>query len=133
MREKVKDPRMDYGFLLDRNVSKVAPLFPAKRSRTIAQVGLLENATDSQIVRKAWDLRLTIVTANGDDFIKEIAKFHDQTKRANCHEMFGLVVLQNGYENQRRLLQRAGEKLRLGTEKLNWKDVAFKNCCVRLE
>jgi hypothetical protein len=133
MGEKLRDPRLEYGFLLDRNVSKVAPLFPAKRSRTIAQVGLLENATDAEIVRKAWDLCLTIVTANGDDFVKEITRFQNQTTRVNCHEMFGLVVLPNGYESQRRLLQKTGEKLRLGTEKLTWRDVALKNCYVRLK
>lgn len=118
---------------MDRNVSKVAPLFPAKRSRIIAQVGLLENATDAEIVRKAWDLCLTIVTANGDDFVKEITRFQNQTTRVNCHEMFALVVLPNGYESQRRLLQRTGEKLRLGTEKLTWGDVALKNWYVRLK
>jgi len=41
--------------------------------------------------------------------------------------MFGLVILPNGYENQKRLLQNVGDKLRLGTEKLTWWDVADKN------
>ena len=59
--------------------------------------------------------------------IREIKKFQDQTKRKDCHEMFGLVILPNGYENQKRLLQNVGDKLRLGTEKLTWWDVADKN------
>jgi hypothetical protein len=133
MREKRKDPVLDYGFLLDRNAAKAASLFPKKRTQTIEQVGLLENATDAQIVRKAWDLRLTIVTANGDDFVKEILRFQDQTKISDCHEMFGLVVLPNGYESQKRLLQRGRKKLRPGDEKLTWADVAKKNCYVRLK
>jgi hypothetical protein len=131
--EKLKDPKLKQGFLLDRNFAKAALLLPKKRVRTLADVSLSENATDAQIVRKAWDLRLTIVTANGDDFIREIKKFQDQTKRKDCHEMFGLVILPNGYENQKRVLQIAGERLRLGTEKLTWWDVADKNCCVRIK
>jgi hypothetical protein len=63
MREKRKDPKPKYGFLFDRDVSKAASFFPAKRVRTIEQVGLPENATDSEIVRKASDLGLIIVTA----------------------------------------------------------------------
>src|SRR6266446_860101 len=90
MGEKLKGPRLEYGFLLDRNVSKVAPMFPAKRSRTIAQVGLLENATDAEIVRKAWDLCLTIVTANGDAFVKEITRFQNQTTRSIAAKCLGL-------------------------------------------
>jgi hypothetical protein len=76
--EKLKDPKLKQGFLLDRNVAKAALLLPKKRVRTLADVSLSENATDAQIVRKAWDLRLTIVTANGDDFIREIKKFRFQ-------------------------------------------------------
>jgi hypothetical protein len=49
MREKRKEPMLKYGFLLDRDVSKAASLFPAKRVCTIAQVGLSENATDAEI------------------------------------------------------------------------------------
>jgi hypothetical protein len=115
MREKRKDPMMVAGFLLDRDVSKAASLFPANITRTIMQVGLPDNASDAAIVRKAWQLRRTIVTGNGDHFIKEILKFQKQTKQVDCHEMFGLVVLPNGYETQKRLLQMIGTRLRLGT------------------
>jgi hypothetical protein len=133
MGEKLKDPKLELGFLLDRNAEKAAALFSGKRVRTLAAVGLAENATDAQIVRKAWELSLTIVTVNGDDFVKEISKFQNQTKENDCHEVFGLVILPDGYENQKRLLQKAGSKLRLGTKKLTWWDVAHKNCCVRIK
>ena len=99
MREKRKDSMRDYGFLLDRDVSRAEGLFPAKRARTVTQVGLKENATDAEIVMKAWERNLTIVTGNGDDFIREMNKFQARTKRADCHDMFGLVVLPNGYEH----------------------------------
>jgi|SRR4029077_6867054 hypothetical protein len=120
MREERKEPRPKYRFLLDRDVSKSASLFPVKRTRTIAQVDLPENATDFQIVQKVWDLRLTIVTANGDDFVREINSFLNQTKRVDCHEMFGLVILPNGYENHRRLLPEIEQKLRLDGKKVTW-------------
>ena len=120
MREKRKDGMLSYGFLLDRDVSKAASLFPKKRTKTIADIGLPQNASDAEIVRAAWERQLTIVTGNGDDFVKEIAKFIALTKKAadGCHEVFGLVVLPNGYERQRRILQDVEKTLRLGKEPL---------------
>jgi len=72
MREKRKDPMMVAGFLLDRDVSKAASLFPAKITRTIMQVSLPDNTSDAAIVRKAWQLRRTIVTGNGDHFVAPV-------------------------------------------------------------
>jgi len=133
MREKRKDGLSSYGFLLDRDVSKVISLFPRKRTKTLADVGLSEKAMDSEIVKEAWERRLTIVTGNGDDFVREIGVFQSQTKRKNCHELHGLVVLPNGFENQRRLLQGLADKLRLGSEVLTWADIAEKNCLVKVK
>jgi hypothetical protein len=133
VREKRKDGLASYGFLLDRDVSKIASLFPRKRTKTLADVGLSEKARDSEIVREAWKRELTIVTGNGDDFAREINAFQSRTTRADCHELYGLVVLPNGYEQQRRLLQGIEDKLRLGSEKLTWADIAQKNCLVRVK
>jgi hydroxypyruvate isomerase len=133
MREKRKDGLSSHGFLLDRDVSKVSSLFPKKRTKTLAGVGLSENARDSEIVRKAWERGLTIVTGNGDDFVREINAFQSRTKRNDCHELHGLVVLPNGYEHQKRLLQDLQDNLRLGSEILTWADVAQKNCLVRVK
>jgi hypothetical protein len=130
MREKRKDGMLSHVFLLDRDVSKTASLFPKKRTKTLADIGLPESAADSIIVREAWERGLTIVTGNGDDFVKHIQKFLSQTKRAECHEMFGLVVLPKGYEVQKRLLRDVETKLRLGQEKITWADVANRNCYV---
>ena len=121
-----------YGFLLDRDVSKAASHFPKKRTKTIADIGLPKNAPDSEIIKEAWERKLIIVTGNGDDFVKEIQKFLDQTKRDECHEMYGLLVLPNGYERHKRLLQNIEERLKLGKEKLSWADVADRNCCVKV-
>jgi len=40
MREKRKEGMLSHGFLLDKDVSKVASLFPKKRTKTIADIGL---------------------------------------------------------------------------------------------
>src|ERR1700678_3780412 len=130
MREKRKDRMLSHVFLLDRDVSKTASLFPKKRTKTLADIGLPESAADSIIVREAWERGLTIVTGNGDDFVKHIQKFLSQTKRAECHEMFGLVLLPNGYKVKKRLLRDVETKLRLGQEKITWADVANRNCYV---
>lgn len=132
VREKRKDGMYSYGFLLDRDVSKAASLFPKKRTKTIADIGFPTDAADSKIIKEAWERKLIIVTGNGDDFVKEIQKFLDQTKRDECHEMYGLLVLPNGYERQKRLLQNIEERLKLGKEKLSWADVADRNCCVKV-
>jgi hypothetical protein len=58
-------------------------------------------AKDSEIVKAAWDRRLIIVTANGDDFKTEILAFQARTERNNCRELFGLIVLPSGYELQK--------------------------------
>jgi hypothetical protein len=70
MREKRKDGMLSYAFLLDRDVSKAASLFPKKRTKTLADIGLSESAADSRIVREAWQRGLTIITGNGDDFVR---------------------------------------------------------------
>jgi hypothetical protein len=132
-REKRKDSLFSHGFLLDRDVSKAASHFPRKRTKTIADIGLPQHATDAEIVRAAWEHGLTIVTGNGDDFARDIHKFLSQTKRNECHEMRGLVVLPNGYERQKRLLQNVERTLKLGSEKLTWADVADKNCYVKVK
>lgn len=126
---------LSYGFLLDRDVSKAASLFPKKRTKTIADIGLPQNAADTEIVKAAWERQLTIVTGNGDDFVRAITRFLAQTKKASdgCHEVFGLVVLPNGYERQRRILQNVEKTLRLGKEALTWTDVAYRNCYVRVK
>jgi hypothetical protein len=135
MREKRKDGMLSHGFLLDKDVSKAASLFPPKRTKTIADVGLPPNASDAQVVKEAWERQLTIVTGNGVDFVKEIRKLLAQTKKASdgCHEVFGLMALPNGYERQRRILQNVEATLRLGNEKLTWAEVAARNCYVRVK
>jgi hypothetical protein len=51
----------------------------------------------------------------------------------DCHDLFGLVILPNEYEAQRRAIREVKGKLRLGREKVSWRDVWKNNLCVRLK
>jgi hypothetical protein len=66
------------------DVSKAASLFPARRTRTVAEVGLPETAKDAAIVEKAWELEAIIVTANGDSLRSR------QGSRFRLQQSFGL-------------------------------------------
>jgi hypothetical protein len=120
-------------FCSTETLRKPHRFFPKKRTKTLADIGLSESAADYRIVQEAWRRGLTIITGNGDDFVKQIQRFLSQTKRAECHEMYGLVVLPNGYELQKRLLRDIEAGLRLGREKITWADVANRNCYVRVK
>jgi hypothetical protein len=133
MREPRKESLLKYRFLVDRDVSKASSFFPPKRICTIAKVGLSQDANDAQIVEAAWERGLTIVTGNGDDFIREINRFQFRTKSKFCRELFGLVILPNGYEIQRRVLPALEARLRLNGARVNWADVAYQNLSVRLK
>jgi hypothetical protein len=122
-----------YRFLLDRDVSKAASLFPKRRARTVADVGLLETAKDATIVEKASELEATIVTSNGDDFLREVRKFLKETKRKDCHDLFGLVILPNKFEIQKRTLGDLAARLRFRGRKITWDDVRRQNLCVRVK
>ena len=122
-----------YRFLLDRDVSKAASLFPARRTRTVADVGLPENAKDAAIVERAWELEAIIVTANGDDFLREARKFLRSTKRKDCHDLFGLVILPNKYETQKRTLEELGARLSFRNRRISWDEVWRQNLCVRVK
>lgn len=122
-----------YSFLLDRDVSKAVSMFPPKRTRTAASVGLQENAPDSSIVEKAWELESIIVTANGDDFVREVKKFSLSTKRKDCHDLFGLVILPSKFEIQKRTLRDIASRLRFKGKQVTWDDVWRNNLCVRVK
>jgi hypothetical protein len=119
-----------FNFLIDRDVSKVATLFPAKRTSTIEDAGLPENASDSRIVEVAWELDAIIVTGNGDDFIKRMKEFSRQTKRKDCRDLRGLVILPSKFEIQKRVLNNLESRLRFNGKPIRWKDVQRLNLCV---
>jgi len=129
VREERKYRRVEHGFLLDRDVAKAKSLFPAKRTKTMEDVGLPENSPDAELVLEAWRRNLILVTGNGNDFKREMEGFLRTTKKSECHEGYGLLVLPNGYE---RLMRGIELKLRLGKEKLTWADVCDRNLHVQV-
>lgn len=121
-----------YNFLFDRDVSKAVSLLSKKRSRTVSDVGLADNATDATVVAKAWELDATIVSANGDDFLRDMRAFSRQTKKSECHDLFGLVILPSGFEIQKRVVPGVGDRLRYKGKLISWKEVQRENLCVRV-
>ena len=91
-----------------------------------------ESANDRQIVEQASRDECIIVTANGKDFRKEIDKFLRQTKRKDCHDLYGLVILPSGYEIQKRLLKDIEAQMRYGQKSVSWFDVWRRSYCVRV-
>jgi hypothetical protein len=133
VREEKKYTKVDHGFLLDRDVAKAKDLFPAKRTKTMEDVGLPPDAPDSELVFEAWNRKLILVTGNGKDFKREIEHFLRGTKRKLCHEVYGLLVLPNGYERQKRFVRTIESKLRLGKDRLTWADVFDRNLHVQVD
>lgn len=123
---------MGYKFLFDRDAAKAANLFPIGRVVTLEQVGLPENAKDAEIVRVACNRHCIVVTCNGDDFVKEFNSYLGQTKKVECHDMYGLVILPNGFEIQRRIVPKLAVRLRMDGERISWRDVWERDCCVKL-
>ena len=121
-----------YCFLIDRSAAKAATLFPKSRMQTSNSLDIAENASDEEIVRKAWLHRCTIVTANGDDFVAEICKFQKKQMRRVCHELNGLIVVPNEFEIQKQIIKIAHKKLRFGGKPIGWPNVWSDNLYVRL-
>ncbi len=121
-----------YRFLFDRDAAKAAELFPPQRVVMLADVGLPEVAKDSEIVRAACDRKCIIVTCNGDDFVREFNSYLTQSKKVECHDMCGLVVLPNGFEIQRRVVPKLLGRLRLGDKRISWRDVWERDCLVKV-
>ncbi len=117
-------------FLVDHDCHRVAALLP--RALTLADVDLPENASDQRIVEAAWEHRCIIVTANGQHFLEQVGRFLRTTKKKDCHELWGLVVVPNDFESQKRLLPRAERRLRLDGERVTWARVWREDLYVRL-
>ena len=128
-----REPR-ELMFLLDEDVQGLANsgVLPRKRVMTLADVGLQSGADDKDIVERAYDRGLTIVTANRDHFRKAIMDFQQRGRSGECSCLYGLIALPTGKEVQERLLKSASGQLRFGGKSLTWKDVWRRNVEVRL-
>jgi hypothetical protein len=120
-----------YRFLLDESVKHLKHLFPRKRAITIGDAGLPGNSSDAAIVRKAWELEYILVTANGDDFVREVNRFQRQMMINDCHDLSGLLVVPDGAITQERALRRLEARLRFGGKSITWEQVHGKNLYVR--
>lgn len=120
-----------YRFLLDESVRHLKGEFPRHRAITTTEAGLQPDASDAEVVRKAWDLQYIIVTANGDDFVREIRRFQRQMMQANCRDLRGLLVVPDGSITQARALKRLADNLRFGGNPITWEQVNQWNLYVR--
>jgi hypothetical protein len=127
--EQTKLLMTQYRVLLDRDMLKTASLFPKKRTVIVTS----EKATDRHIVKQACQDCCIIVTANGRDFRREIDRFLHQTKRNECHDLSGLVILPSGFEIQERLLKNLEDQMRYRGKSVSWFDVWDRSYCVRMK
>ena len=82
-------------FLLDEDVQGLANsgVLPSKRVKTLEDVGLQSGADDKDIVERAYERGLTIVTANRDHFRKSIVDFQQRGRSGECWCLYGLIAL----------------------------------------
>jgi hypothetical protein len=123
-----------YRFLVDRSVAKAGSLMPASAGRVLhlRDIGLPENAADSAIVESAADEQTIIATANGRDFVRAIEAFQKRQMWADCHDLYGLLILPNHYANQERFLPKLTDKLGFEGSPITWRHVQINNLSVRL-
>lgn len=122
-----------YKFFFDRDSAKTAIFFPKKRVVHLADAGLPETAADRRIVEVACRNEWIIVTANGDDFLREIIKYLAQTKWKDCHDVRGLVIVPNQYQVQKRALRNIADRLRFSGKPISWAEVWNRSYCVRIK
>ena len=124
-----------YCFLFDRDVQAAADALPRRRVLTPTKFGLPDNASDAAIVETASVNECIIVTANGNDFVREALRYISQSSRKSdgCHDLNGLVILPSGLEVQRRLLRNAEKRMRFDGLPVTWADVWTRSYCVRLK
>jgi hypothetical protein len=123
-----------YRFLIDRSVAKAGSLIPTSSNRIVhlREVGLPEDAADSVIVESAALEQAIIVTANGHDFLNAIDRYQKKQMQRECRDLYGLLILPNLYEIQKRFLPGISNKLRFRGTSITWQNVHDDNLCVRL-
>jgi hypothetical protein len=120
-----------YGFILDNGVNHLREWLPRGRTRTLADLSLVVTSSDLDIVMKASDERLIIVTANGSDFLREIGRYSRTSSRIKCHDSSGLFILMDAHIPHRPFIE-VTALLRLGGKQIGWTDVTDNNLVVRL-
>lgn len=115
------------GFLHDKDccseiVKKYFPGIPTTEQR------------DQDTIHEARDESRTIVTSNGDHFIRGIHKAQNRDINPRCEDCWGLVILPNLDLAREYALKKANIKtgLKIGKTKLPWRSVAWANLCIRI-
>lgn len=130
--EDGKTEMREYKFLFDNDSHAAAKFFPEKRVIALAQAKVSTAASDAEIVARARELGAIIVTANGEDYEKEIKRFLQKSQRNDCYDLFGLVVIPNPAAIQERVLPGLAAKLRFNRKAISWDDVWRENYLVRV-
>jgi len=118
------------GFLLDRDSAHLKAVLGGK---TVQDVGLLPKHLDEEVIQKAWERGLIIVTANQDDFIRKIYRFQQKQQESDCHDLFGLVVVPNKNFDAQRVLGPLKRGIRIEGKDLSRRDIHDQNLFVHVE
>jgi len=89
---------------------------------------------DMDTVCEARDDSRTIVTSNGDHFIREIHKAQKRDINPRCEDCWGLVILPNVDSVREYAMKKTNLKsgVKVGKIRLPWRSVGWANLCVRV-
>ena len=90
---------------------------------------------DPETVAEARDECRTVVTSNGDDFVRYIKEAQKKDNNKSCEDCWGLVILPNADLVREHSLRLADIKtgIWLGGKLFPWKAVGYANLCLRVD
>ena len=90
---------------------------------------------DAETVAEARGQCRTLVTSNGDDFLRYIKEAQKKDNNKNCEDCWGLVILPNADLVRDYPLRRANVRkgIRVGGRLIPWKAVGYANLCIKLD
>jgi hypothetical protein len=115
------------GFICDKDSSSeiVQKYFPSR---------VTKYKRDPESVEEARDQARTVVTSNGDDFVRFIREAQKRSIFPRCDDCWGLVIIPNHDFQREYAFKKAAVKtgVLLGGRRLPWKAVLWANLCVRI-
>jgi hypothetical protein len=93
-----------------------------------------EESTDPATVAEARDDYRTVVTSNGEHFIRYACAAQNKDNQRRCGDCWGLVILPNQDFVRQNALRRADIKhgIRLGGKSIPWKVFGYLNLCAHV-
>lgn len=113
------------GFLVDADAEAALKVLPEEAKKATKH-------DDPDIVEEAWDEGRTIVTSNGDHFLRHIAVFQNRTDNDACRDLWGLLVIPNNQLVRDRELPAIRRGLKVSIGLLRWRGAGFLNLYIRL-